>query len=85
MVRARITAEQMSAIQNAQGQPVRLVDDRGEDTAVAIVPIELLQPLVSDGFDIADTYPAQEAALASIWGDEPQLDEYTDEDGSPID
>lgn len=34
--------------------------------------------------DVADTYPAQESALASVWDKQPQLEEYTDQDGFPI-
>jgi hypothetical protein len=85
MERAKITAEQSRAVEKSKGQPVRLVDEGGNDTSVAIVPIELLQALTGDEFSIAETYPAQEAALAAIWGNEPELDEYTDQDGSPID
>ena len=70
-------------MQQSNGQPVILVDDSGKDMAVAIVRLELLQTLVGDDFDISDTYAAQETALASVWGD-PQLDEYTDQDGSPV-
>jgi hypothetical protein len=84
MERAKITAEQTRAVQNSMGQPVRLVDDNGNDTSVAIVGLELLQTLAGDDIDISDTYPAQESALASVWGDESQLDEYTEQDGSPI-
>ncbi len=36
-----------------------------------------------DDFDISETYRAQELALAEIWND-PLLDEYTAEDGEPI-
>jgi hypothetical protein len=85
MERAKITAEQSRAVQQSKGQPVRLVDDSGRDTAVAIVRLDLLKSLAGDDFDIAETYPAQEAALASIWDNVPQLDEYTDEDGFAID
>ena len=84
MTHAKITTEQMQAIEQSQGQPVYLVDDSGQDASVAIVRIELLQTLAGDDFDIADTFAAQEKALASVWGEDPQLDEYTDQDGSPI-
>ncbi len=84
MEQAKITAEQAKAVQLSKGQPVYLVDDSGQEASVAIVRIELLQALAGDEFDIADTYAAQEKALASVWGDDPQLDEYTDQDGSPI-
>jgi hypothetical protein len=85
MERATITVEQTQAIQRSKGQPVRLVDASGNDTSVAIVRLDLLQALAGEEINIADTYPAQEAALASIWENEPELDEYTDQDGSPID
>jgi hypothetical protein len=85
MERAKITAEQSQAVQKSHGQPVRLVDDSGNDTPVAIVRMELLQALAGDDGNIADTYPAQETALAPIWDNEPELDAYTDQDGSPID
>jgi len=84
MTRAKITAEQSLAIQQSNGQPVYLVDDAGRDASLAIVPVDLLKMLAGDDFNIADTYAAQEAALSEVWSD-PQLDEYTDEDGSPID
>lgn len=84
MNRARITAEQSQAIQESNGQPVYLVDDSGQDASLAIVRVDLLKLLADDEFNIAETYPAQEAALPKLWND-PRLDEYTDEDGSPID
>jgi hypothetical protein len=84
MNRARITAEQSQAIRESNGQPVYLVDDSGQDASLAIVRVELLKILADDEFDIAETYAAQEAALSKMWND-PRLDEYTDEDGSPID
>ena len=85
MTHAQITNEQSQAVAASQGQPVYLVDATGQDSALAIVRVELLQGLVGDQeFDIRETYGAQEQALSSIWSD-PQLDEYTDEDGTPID
>ena len=84
MNRARITAEQSQAIRESAGQPVYLVDDSGQDASLAIVPVDLLKLLASDEFDIAETYAAQEAALSEVWSD-PQRDEYTEEDGTPID
>jgi hypothetical protein len=84
MQHARITAEQSRAVQSSHGQPVYLVDDSGQDASLAIVRVDLLKRLVDDQFDIAETYAAQEAALSEVWND-PQLDEYTCEDGSPID
>jgi len=85
MERAKITAEQSRAFQKSKGQPVRLMDDSGNDTSLAIVRIELLQALIADDGKIVDTYPAQETALASIWSNELQLDEYTEQVGLPID
>jgi hypothetical protein len=84
MNRARITAEQSQAIRESNGQPVFLVDDSGQDASLAIVRVDLLKVLADDEFNIAETYAAQEAALSKVWND-PRLDEYTDEDGSPID
>jgi hypothetical protein len=84
MNRAQITAEQFQAIRESAGQPVYLVDDRGQDAALAIVPVHLIKLLANEEFNISETYAAQEAALSKVWND-PQLDEYTDEDGSPID
>jgi hypothetical protein len=84
MTQAKITAEQSLAVQASNGQPVYLVDDAGRDASLAIVKIDLLRTLAGDDFNIADTYTAQEAALSRVWSD-PLLDEYTDEDGSPID
>jgi len=78
MEKAKITDEQREALRHSKGQPVRLVDEAGNDVPVAIVRLELLQTIMGEEFDIADTYKAQEAALASVWGNEPQLDEYTD-------
>jgi len=85
MNRVAITPEQSRAVQESRGQPVYLVDETGKDAALAIVRVELLKVLAGDdSFDISETYEAQEAALASVWN-EPQLDEYSDQDGSPID
>ena len=84
MNRARITAEQSQAVQERIGQPVYLVDESGRDASLAIVNIDLLKLLADDEFNITETYAAQEAALSKVWND-PRLDEYTDEDGSPID
>jgi len=84
MHQARLTAEQSQAVRESHGQPVYLVDDSGQDASLAIVRVDLLKRLVDDQFDIAETYAAQEAALARVWND-PRLDEYTSEDGYPID
>ena len=84
MNRAKITAEQSQAIQDSNGLPVSLVDEAGRDTSLAIVRVDLLKLLADDDFNIAETYAAQEAALSKVWSD-PQLDEYTDQDGTPID
>lgn len=84
MNRAKITAEQSQAIRDSNGQPVYLIDDEGRDSSLAIVRVDLLKILANDDFNIAETYAAQEGALSKVWSD-PQLDEYTDQDGSPID
>jgi hypothetical protein len=83
MNRAKITAEQSQAIQDSNGLPVYLVDEAGRDASLAIVRVDLLKLLADDDFNIAETYSAQEAALSKVWSD-PQLDEYTDQDGTPI-
>jgi hypothetical protein len=85
MTRATITAEQSQAVAASRGQPVFLVDERGEDAALAIVRVDLLGALAAGGdLDIVETYAAAESALSAIWN-EPELDEYTEQDGSPID
>lgn len=89
MVRARITPEQTQAVAESEGLPVYLVDESGRDADLAIVRADLLTRLLPGGqsedmFDIRETYAAQEQALATVW-DDPQLDEYTEEDGTPID
>ncbi len=84
MEKARITDEQSRAIQHSKGEPVRLVDEAGNDMPVAIVRVELLHMVMGEDLNIADTYAAQETALASVWGNNPRLDEYTDKDGSPV-
>lgn len=83
MHQARLTAEQSQAVRESHGQPVYLVDDAGQDASLAIVRVDLLRRLVDDQFDITETFEAQEAALAQVWND-PQLDKYTCEDGTPI-
>lgn len=84
MTQAKITAEQSEAVAASGGQPVYLVNDDGQDAALAIVGVDLLGKLSTrENFDIRETYAAQEAALSSIWN-EPELDEYSEEDGSPI-
>jgi hypothetical protein len=88
MTQAKITPEQAQAVADSHGKPVYLVHENGRDADLAIVRADLLKRLVpeseSEEFDIRETYPAQEAALASVWND-PLLDEYTEVDGEPVD
>jgi hypothetical protein len=89
MTQARITAEQTKAVEENHGRPVYLVDENGRDADLAIVRADLLKRIIPEGdleddFDIRETYPAQEQALASVW-DDPLLDEYTEEDGEQVD
>lgn len=78
----KITPEQQQALNQSAGAPVYLVDATGVD-AVVMMRAELFKTISGEQFDIAETYPAQEQALAEVWAD-PQLDEYTDQDGSPV-
>jgi len=84
MNQPKLTAEQSAALLQSNGRPVYLLDEVGNETSVVLVRVELLKTLVGEEFDIADTYPAQDSALAAVWGD-PKLDEYSDQDGSPVD
>lgn len=87
MTRATITTEQSQAIAASGGSPVYLVDETGKDTVAVIVPLELLNTLTRAAtaeLDINELYAAQEQTLAAVWHD-PRLDEYTLDDGSPID
>ncbi len=88
MKSVQLTAEQSKAVGESRGEPIYLVDESGRDVAFAIVPVDLLNRLTpphgSEGaFHISETYEAQEGVLASVW-DDSQLDEYTDQDGAPI-
>lgn len=79
----KITDEQAQAVRLSQGRPVYLVDQSGNNASLAIVQGEWLRTLAGDEFDIADTYSAQASALEAVWND-PQLDEYTEDDGSAV-
>jgi hypothetical protein len=79
----KITPEQQQALNQSAGAPVYLVDATSGGTVV-MMRAELFRTISGEKFDIAETYPAQEQALADVWAD-PQLDQYTDQDDSPID
>ncbi|WP_425397523.1 hypothetical protein [Aeoliella sp.] len=87
MTRATITTEQAAALVASGGGPVFLVDETGKEMQVAMVRVEFLRPLlgadISEG-DVSETYAAQQAAITPIW-DDPMLDEYTSDDGTPVD
>jgi hypothetical protein len=73
--RITISEEQRKALQETSGGPVFvLAESNGEE--VVIIRAATYRSL-SQGFSIADTYEAQENALASIWN-EPELDDYND-------
>jgi hypothetical protein len=77
-----ITDQQRQALNEAGGGPIFVLDDANREEVV-ILRMETFQSL-SQGFDIRDTYFAQEAALAEVWSD-PELDEYNDQTVPPSD
>lgn len=79
----RVTSQQQKALDESAGAPVYLCDDSGRESVV-LLDADRFRAMVGDAFDISETYPAQQQALSSVWS-APELDEYTSEDGSPID
>ena len=63
-------------------RPMRLVNPDTQQVYVLLEAevFERVKALLSDdGFDVRDTYAAQDAALAKVW-DDPELDAYADYD-----
>ncbi len=66
------------------GRPIQVGDPATQKVYVIIAGdlYDKLRPLFDDDdFDIRETYPAQDAALAKVWSD-PELDIYNDYDAN---
>lgn len=78
----KLTEEMLEALQDPTHRPVQVEDERTRSRYV-LVPFEIYQRIRSlfadDEFDIAETYTAQDDALAEVWND-PDLDVYNDYD-----
>ena len=77
-----LTNEQRSDLQQHGNQPVQVVDPVTNAVyfIVAGDVFERFKAVFNDEpFDIRETYPAQNAALAKVW-DDPALDVYNDYD-----
>jgi hypothetical protein len=68
-----LSSELLEALNQAAGAPIFLLDPTTGQQAV-VLKAEAYQAL-SDGFDIRETYPAQDAALAAVW-DDPEMNDY---------
>ncbi len=84
MMPKKITTEDPTVVEQVQTAGELPVEVNGVQMVLMTVDARRgLHKVVGDQFDIAETYPASEKALAVVW-DDPQLDEYTVRDGSPI-
>jgi hypothetical protein len=70
-----LSSELLNALNQAGGNPVFLLDPATGQQAV-VLKAEVYSAL-EDQFNIRETYPAQDAALAAAW-DDPELDEYNE-------
>ena len=61
--------------------PVEAIDPTTQKVYFLVTAeiFERVKSLLSSGFDVCETYAAQDAALAKIWGDS-ELDAYADYD-----
>jgi hypothetical protein len=73
---ADIQPDQRSAFESILGHKL------AENQRVIIQVMEI-DASSGDASDISQTYAAQQEALASVW-DDAELDQYTDQDGTPI-
>ena len=78
---AQLSEELQQELAREGDRPIRLVHPGTQKMYVLLAAdlYERLKPLLEEGFDIADTYSAQDAALAKVWSD-PELDAYADYD-----
>jgi hypothetical protein len=80
-----LSKEISTELQHQGGQPLEVVDPATNKVYVIIAGdlFNRMRPLIGDDvFDIRETYPAQEAALAQVW-DDPALDVYEETATSP--
>ena len=72
-----LTPEQRKLLQQAGGQPLRLIDPDTNQQYI-LVRAELYEQLQSanTGLDPRDLYPALHRALRDEGWDDPQMDEY---------
>ena len=73
--RIPISPEIRQALDESVGGPVFLVDAANGEEMV-LLRADAYGALARE-FEISDTYPAQDRALAGIW-DDPSLDDYND-------
>lgn len=79
---AVLSKEQQQQLAEHGDKPIQVVDPASQKVYFIIAGelFDRLRPLFDeDEFDIRETYPAQEAALAKVWND-PELDVYNDYD-----
>jgi hypothetical protein len=77
-----LTEEQLRAVADRPGEPVRLIDPRTNQVFVLLRAddYERVRSLLEEDFDIRDTYPAQFAsAMRAGWND-PAMDDYDNYD-----
>jgi hypothetical protein len=78
---ARLSEELRQELAREGDRPIEVVDP-GTQKVYVLVSAEIferLKPLLDETLDVRETYAAQEAALAKVWGDL-ELDEYADYD-----
>jgi hypothetical protein len=80
-MRVPLSEAQQQEVAREGDRPVEAVDP-GTQKVYFLISAEIFErvkPLLGDGFDIRETYAAQDAALAKVWRD-PELDAYADYD-----
>lgn len=80
-----ITDEQRAALEQHSGGPVYVADPLKNATYVIIAAetYEKMRAQVdADGFDVRETYSAQERALGLAGWDDPAMDAYNDYDSN---
>ena len=78
-----LSDEQRTALEQQAGAPL-YVNDPLTQLQYVLIPAEVYQRvrglIEADDFDVAETYVAQERALAEAGWDDPALDAYNDYD-----
>ena len=78
---SELSKEQKRDIEQHGDRPIQIVDPDTQKIYFIIAGelYDRVRPLFDEGFDIRETYAAQDEALTKVWND-PELDVYNDHD-----